>query len=185
MVIMSFWSEDEHVEHLRIVLQVLKDKQLFAKFSKCEFRLRSVEFLGHIVSCKGTELDPKKMDAKVFGRVFFDCLSIDDIHPKKLSSYGEEMSVNGSNAIQLGNNDDIRNLHDVNKDQLGSTGYPIASDSGGSKAVNPVEISGENPDEVFLRPCTMKKCISWQIRQWILIRTIQGQAGIKVGIVTG
>ncbi|WMV33546.1 hypothetical protein MTR67_026931 [Solanum verrucosum] len=45
-------SEDEHTDYLRIVIQVLKDQQLFAKFSKCEFWLRSVAFLGHIVSGK-------------------------------------------------------------------------------------------------------------------------------------
>ncbi|WMV08820.1 hypothetical protein MTR67_002205 [Solanum verrucosum] len=56
-------SENEHVDHLRIVLQVLKDQQLFAKFSKCEFWLRSITFLGHIVSSKGIEVDTKKMDA--------------------------------------------------------------------------------------------------------------------------
>ncbi|WMV09385.1 hypothetical protein MTR67_002770, partial [Solanum verrucosum] len=56
-------SENEHVDHLRIVLQVLKDQQLFAKFSKCEFWLRSIAFLGHIVSSKGIEVDPKKTDA--------------------------------------------------------------------------------------------------------------------------
>ncbi|WMV41875.1 hypothetical protein MTR67_035260 [Solanum verrucosum] len=55
-------SEDDHTNHLRIVLQILKDQQLFAKSSKCEFWLRSVAFLGHIVSSKGIEVDPKKMD---------------------------------------------------------------------------------------------------------------------------
>ena len=56
-------SEDDHMNHLRIVLQVLKDHQLYAKFSKCEFWLRSVAFLGHIVSSEGIEVDPKKIDA--------------------------------------------------------------------------------------------------------------------------
>ncbi|KAH0697960.1 hypothetical protein KY289_015442 [Solanum tuberosum] len=56
-------SENDHMDHLRIVLQVLKDHQLFTKFSKCEFWLRSVAFLGHIVSSKGTEVDPKKTDS--------------------------------------------------------------------------------------------------------------------------
>ncbi|KAH0655603.1 hypothetical protein KY285_030485 [Solanum tuberosum] len=56
-------SENEHTDHLRIVLQVLKDHQLFAKFSKCEFWLRSVAFLGHIVSSKGIEVDLKKTDS--------------------------------------------------------------------------------------------------------------------------
>ncbi|XP_019251066.1 PREDICTED: uncharacterized protein LOC109229976 [Nicotiana attenuata] len=41
-------SQEEHEQHLRVVLQTLKDSQLYAKFSKCEFWLRSVAFLGHI-----------------------------------------------------------------------------------------------------------------------------------------
>ena len=56
-------SEDDHMNHLRIVLQVLKDHQLYSKFSKCEFWLRSVAFLGHIFSSVGIEVDPKKMEA--------------------------------------------------------------------------------------------------------------------------
>ncbi|KAH0661560.1 hypothetical protein KY284_026491 [Solanum tuberosum] len=56
-------SEDDHMNHLKIVLQVLKDHQLYAKFSKCEFWLRSVSFLGHIVSSEGIEVNPKKTDA--------------------------------------------------------------------------------------------------------------------------
>ncbi|KAH0636244.1 hypothetical protein KY285_035987 [Solanum tuberosum] len=56
-------SEGDHMKHLRIMLQVLKDHQLYAKFSKCEFWLRSVAFLGHIVLGMGIEVDPKKMDA--------------------------------------------------------------------------------------------------------------------------
>ncbi|WMV24177.1 hypothetical protein MTR67_017562 [Solanum verrucosum] len=56
-------SEDEHTNHLWIVLQVLKDQQLFETFSKCKFWLRYMAFLGHIVSGKGIEVDPKKMDA--------------------------------------------------------------------------------------------------------------------------
>nr|ABI34336.1 hypothetical protein SDM1_41t00011 [Solanum demissum] len=55
-------SENKHMNRLRIVLQVLKDHQLYAKFSKCVFWLKSVAFLSHIVSSKGIEVDPKKMD---------------------------------------------------------------------------------------------------------------------------
>ena len=43
-------SEKGHVEHLRIVLSVLKEKQLYDKFSKCEFWLKEVSFLGHVIS---------------------------------------------------------------------------------------------------------------------------------------
>ncbi|KAA3484218.1 reverse transcriptase [Gossypium australe] len=58
-------DESEHVEHLRIVLQTLKDKQLFTKFSKCEFCFREVRFLGHIVSAEGIRVDPSKISAVV------------------------------------------------------------------------------------------------------------------------
>ncbi|KAL4332434.1 hypothetical protein GQ457_07G005710 [Hibiscus cannabinus] len=54
-------NKDEHAEHLRIVLQTLRDRQLFAKFSKCEFWLSEVAFLGHIISDKGIMVDPKKV----------------------------------------------------------------------------------------------------------------------------
>ncbi|WMV13580.1 hypothetical protein MTR67_006965 [Solanum verrucosum] len=56
-------SESLHIDHLRIVLQMLKEQQLFAKISKCEFWIRSVAFLGHMVSSKGIDVDPKKTDA--------------------------------------------------------------------------------------------------------------------------
>ena len=55
-------SKNEHIIHLRIVLHVLKDHQLYVKFSKCEFCLRSIAFLGHIMSRKGINVDPKKND---------------------------------------------------------------------------------------------------------------------------
>ncbi|KAG8498960.1 hypothetical protein CXB51_005304 [Gossypium anomalum] len=51
-------TEEKHDEHLRIVLQVLKEKELYAKFSKCDFSLREVTFLGHVVSAEGIKVDP-------------------------------------------------------------------------------------------------------------------------------
>jgi len=56
-------SEEEHAEHLRIVLQVLKEKKLYAKLSKCEFWLEEVSFLGHIISGSGIAVDPTKVEA--------------------------------------------------------------------------------------------------------------------------
>ncbi|GAU33554.1 hypothetical protein TSUD_143470, partial [Trifolium subterraneum] len=56
-------SEEEHKEHLRIVLQVLKEKKLYAKLSKCEFWLKEVSFLGHVISSGGIAVDPTKVDA--------------------------------------------------------------------------------------------------------------------------
>jgi hypothetical protein len=54
-------SRKEHEEHLRIVLQQLRDHQLYAKFSKCEFWLTKVQFLGHVVSSKGISVDLRKV----------------------------------------------------------------------------------------------------------------------------
>ncbi|XP_039688643.1 uncharacterized protein, partial [Medicago truncatula] len=53
-------NEEEHAEHLRIVLQVLKEKRLYAKLSKCEFWLSEVSFLGHIIYGGGFAVDPSK-----------------------------------------------------------------------------------------------------------------------------
>jgi hypothetical protein len=54
-------SRKEHEEHLRIVLQQLRDHQLYAKFSKCEFWLTEVQILGHVVSSKGISVDLRKV----------------------------------------------------------------------------------------------------------------------------
>ena len=51
---------DEHVLHLRIVLQTLRDRQLYAKFSKCEFWLNKVVFLGHVISRADIFVDLRK-----------------------------------------------------------------------------------------------------------------------------
>ena len=56
-------SEWEHEYHLRIMLQFLRDHQLYAKFSKCEFWLTEVRFLGHVVSASGVSVDPEKVEA--------------------------------------------------------------------------------------------------------------------------
>ena len=56
-------TKEEHAQHLRLTLQVLRQHQLYAKFSKCEFWLRSVTFLGHVVSDQGVEVDPRKTEA--------------------------------------------------------------------------------------------------------------------------
>ena len=54
-------SVEEHKEHLRVVLQRLRDHQLYAKFSKCEFWLKQVRFLGHVLSAEGITVDPSKV----------------------------------------------------------------------------------------------------------------------------
>jgi hypothetical protein len=54
-------SMEEHEEYLRIVLQRLREHQLYAKFSKCEFWIKEVPFLGHVVSPEGIVVDPGKV----------------------------------------------------------------------------------------------------------------------------
>ena len=54
-------NEEEHAEHLRIVLTRLRDNQLYAKFSKCEFCLNKIPFLGHVLSSEGISVDPTKV----------------------------------------------------------------------------------------------------------------------------
>ena len=55
-------SEREHEDHLRIVLQLLRDHQLYARFSKCEFWLIEVRFMGYLVSPSGVSVDPEKVE---------------------------------------------------------------------------------------------------------------------------
>ncbi|KAH0709559.1 hypothetical protein KY284_010986 [Solanum tuberosum] len=62
-ILIYSWNEEEHASHLRVVLQTLKDRQLFTKFNKCEFWLQSVAFLGHIVSSEGIRVDSQKIEA--------------------------------------------------------------------------------------------------------------------------
>ncbi|GJV05567.1 putative nucleotidyltransferase, ribonuclease H, partial [Tanacetum coccineum] len=57
-------SKEEHEDHLRLVLELLKKEKLYAKFSKCEFWLQEVYFLGHLVNQNGIHVDPSKIEAK-------------------------------------------------------------------------------------------------------------------------
>jgi hypothetical protein len=54
-------NEKEHEQHLRVILQWLRDHQLYAKFSKCTFWLKEVHFLGHGISVEGIAVDPIKV----------------------------------------------------------------------------------------------------------------------------
>ena len=58
--ILVYSSQEEHGEHLRITLETLKKHCLYAKFSKCEFWLEKVQFLGHVISKEGVSVDPSK-----------------------------------------------------------------------------------------------------------------------------
>jgi hypothetical protein len=54
-------SEEEHGEHLRVALQKLQERKLYAKLSKCEFWIKQVAFLGHVISKRGIFVDPSKI----------------------------------------------------------------------------------------------------------------------------
>jgi hypothetical protein len=56
-------TAEEHGKHLRIVLGKLRQHQLYTKFSKCEFWMEEVTFLGHVLSAKGVAVDPSKIEA--------------------------------------------------------------------------------------------------------------------------
>nr|AAO37503.1 retrotransposon protein, putative, Ty3-gypsy sub-class [Oryza sativa Japonica Group] len=56
-------SEEEHEQHLQLVLEKLKEHQLYAKFSKCDFWLKEVQFLGHIVNAQGVAVDPANVES--------------------------------------------------------------------------------------------------------------------------
>ncbi|KAL8098148.1 hypothetical protein AgCh_031067 [Apium graveolens] len=56
-------TEEDHKEHLRISLEILRKERLYAKFLKCEFWLKEVQFLGHVVNKGGIKVDPAKIEA--------------------------------------------------------------------------------------------------------------------------
>ena len=57
-ILVYFKSKEEHEKHLHIVLQVLREHQIYAKFNKCDFYKQQIQYLGHIISEKGIAMDP-------------------------------------------------------------------------------------------------------------------------------
>ncbi|GJW25286.1 putative reverse transcriptase domain-containing protein [Tanacetum coccineum] len=58
-------NKEEHEEHLKLILDFLKKEELYAKFSKCEFWIPKVQFLGHVIDSKGIHVDPAKINAPI------------------------------------------------------------------------------------------------------------------------
>ena len=58
-------SKEEYEEHLKMILGILRAKQLYVKFSKCEFWLNKVAFLGHVILAEGVYMDPSKITGVV------------------------------------------------------------------------------------------------------------------------
>ncbi|GJV24034.1 putative reverse transcriptase domain-containing protein [Tanacetum coccineum] len=56
-------TKQEHKEHLKLILELLKKEELYAKFSKCEFWIPKVQFLGHVIDSKGIHVDPAKIES--------------------------------------------------------------------------------------------------------------------------
>ncbi|GKB03060.1 putative reverse transcriptase domain-containing protein [Tanacetum coccineum] len=56
-------NKEEHEDHLRIILELLKKEKLYAKFSKCDFWINIVQFLGHVIDNRGIHVDPAKIEA--------------------------------------------------------------------------------------------------------------------------
>nr|GFC67572.1 putative reverse transcriptase domain-containing protein [Tanacetum cinerariifolium] len=56
-------EEKEHEEHLKAILELLKKEELYAKFSKCEFWIPKVQFLGHVIDSQGIHMDPAKIES--------------------------------------------------------------------------------------------------------------------------
>ncbi|GJY66699.1 putative reverse transcriptase domain-containing protein [Tanacetum coccineum] len=57
-------NKEEHANHLRIILELLNKEKLYAKFSKCDFWICVVQFLGHLIDSQGLHVDPAKIEAK-------------------------------------------------------------------------------------------------------------------------
>ncbi|GKD32454.1 putative reverse transcriptase domain-containing protein [Tanacetum coccineum] len=55
-------NKEEYADHLRIILELLKKKKLYAKFSKCDFWINVVQFLGHVIDSQGIHVDPAKIE---------------------------------------------------------------------------------------------------------------------------
>ncbi|GJY06294.1 putative reverse transcriptase domain-containing protein [Tanacetum coccineum] len=56
-------SKEEHAEHLKLILDLLKKEELYAKFSKCDFWLSKIQFLGHVIDSEGNHVDPAKIES--------------------------------------------------------------------------------------------------------------------------
>ncbi|XP_050920509.1 uncharacterized protein LOC127138155 [Lathyrus oleraceus] len=94
-------SEEEHKEHLQVVLQMLKDNKLYAKLSKCEFLLEKVSFLGHVISSGGIDVHPSKVDVVLQWETLKSVIEIRSFHG--LAGYYCRRVLQGtSNSVKLG-----------------------------------------------------------------------------------
>ncbi|GKB81942.1 putative reverse transcriptase domain-containing protein [Tanacetum coccineum] len=62
-ILIYSYNKEEHANHLRIILELLRKEKLYAKFSKCNFWINIVQFLGHVIDSQGIHVDPAKIEA--------------------------------------------------------------------------------------------------------------------------
>ncbi|XP_070015275.1 uncharacterized protein [Nicotiana sylvestris] len=144
-IIMYSHSQEENVEYLRVVLQRLKEEKFYAKFSKCEFWLSSVAFLGYVVSSEGLQVDPKKIEAfriwrhylyAVSCEVFTDHLSIQHLFKQK------DLNLRLRRWLELLKDYDITILYHLGKANVVADALSRKAVSMGGLAYIPV---GERP----------------------------------------
>nr|GEV38923.1 putative reverse transcriptase domain-containing protein [Tanacetum cinerariifolium] len=74
-------NKEDHEEHLKTILELLKNEKLYAKFSKCDFWLESIHFLGHVIDSDGVHVDPAKKELNIRQRRWIELLSDYDCEP--------------------------------------------------------------------------------------------------------
>nr|GEY85493.1 reverse transcriptase domain-containing protein [Tanacetum cinerariifolium] len=84
-------DEEEHEAHLKTILDLLKKEKLYAKFSKCEFWLKEVQFLGHVVNREGIHVDTSKVESR--GKVITYALRQLKIHEKNYTTHDSELGA--------------------------------------------------------------------------------------------
>nr|GEY98849.1 putative reverse transcriptase domain-containing protein [Tanacetum cinerariifolium] len=62
-ILIYSYNKEEHANHLRIILELLKKEKLYAKFSKCDFWISIIQFLRHLIDSQGLHVDPAKIEA--------------------------------------------------------------------------------------------------------------------------
>nr|GEX46459.1 hypothetical protein [Tanacetum cinerariifolium] len=89
-------QEEEHEVHLKTILDLLKKEKLYAKFSKCGFWLKEVQFLGHVVNRDGIYVDPNKKELNMRQRRWIELLSDYECeikyHPGKVNIMADDLS---------------------------------------------------------------------------------------------
>ncbi|XP_028098903.1 uncharacterized protein LOC114298515 [Camellia sinensis] len=90
---------EAHENHLRIILQTLRDKKLYVKLKKCEFWLHEVGFLGHVIMKEGVSVDPHKIEAIVNWPTPTNVTEI-HYHPSKANTVADALSRKGMGHLE-------------------------------------------------------------------------------------